>query len=69
MIFMSRNEIEIGIEAMGLESDLPTMMKEQLIQWLQTIKMLDPEKLYEVVEGGVMEFDSIDEHKTWLKQI
>jgi len=31
---MSRNEIEI--EAMGLESDLPTM-DEGTIQWLQTI--------------------------------
>jgi hypothetical protein len=67
MTFMSSHEIEIGIEAMGLESDLLTM-DGGTIQWLQTINMLDPEKLYELVEGGVMEFDNIEEHKTWLNQ-
>ena len=28
----------------------------------------DPDEVYEMVEGGVIVFDTHEEHETWLKQ-
>jgi hypothetical protein len=63
MIF--HNYKELALEMNLQIEDIEPNIEAILTAWNE---FSDPEKIYEIVEGGVMEFDDNQEYQTWQAQ-
>jgi hypothetical protein len=63
MKFLNHQEM---CEEMNLQPENSPSTREIIDAWVTLGG--DPDEVYEIVEGGVMIFDSTDELKTWRKQ-
>jgi len=63
MIFHNYKELalEMNLQIQDIEPNIEAI----LTAWYE---FSDPEKIYEIVEGGVMEFDDNQEYQTWQAQ-
>jgi len=53
-------------DKMGLQVENAPSKAEIIESWVTLGG--DPDEVYEMVEGGVIVFDTHEEHETWLKQ-
>jgi hypothetical protein len=63
MIF--HNYKELALEMNLQIEDIEPNIEAILTAWHE---FSDPEKIYEIVEGGLMEFDDNQEYQTWQAQ-